>query len=84
MIKLDKKTLDEFIRITNKYISTGDTDILDKKYAIQKKLLQNIRFPKTNVYNLIYELCVMKLSYKKIYEVLNVLGFEVIENGNLG
>lgn len=77
MIKLDKKTLDEFIRITNKYISTGDTDILDKRYTIQNKLLENVIYPKSNVKDVIYELCVMKLSYKKIYEVLNVLGFEV-------
>lgn len=77
MIKLDKKTLDDLIRVTNKYISTGDTDILDKMYAIQKKLLGNVIYPKSNVKDVIYELCVMKLSYKKIYEVLNVLGFEV-------
>lgn len=79
MIKLDKKTLDEFIKITNKYIGTGDTDFLEKEYVIQKKLLDNVKFTKANIRNVIYELCVMKLSYKKIYEVLNVLGFEVIE-----
>ena len=80
MIKLDKKTLDEFIRITRKYISTGDTDILDKRRAIKNKLLNGISFPKNNVDDAIYELCVMKVSYSKIYEVLNILGFEVIEN----
>ena len=56
MIKLDKKTLDEFIRITNKYISTGDTDFLEKKYVIQKKLLDNVKFPKANIRDVIYEL----------------------------
>ena len=81
MIKLDKKTLDECIRITNKYISTGDTDFLEKKYVIQKKLLDNVKFPKANIRDVIYELCVMKTPYSKIYEVLNVLGFEVITDG---
>lgn len=73
-IVVKKTTLDELIRIIKKYQKTGDTDILPKKFDLVKEAFGD----KWCSYgDLIYSLCALKCTYKKIYEVLSAIGIEV-------
>lgn len=75
-----KVILDKLIRIIKKYQKTGDTDILSKKFDLAKEAFGD----RWCTYgDLIYSLCALKCTYKKIYEVLGVIGVEVKEDGNL-
>jgi len=78
-MKLNKKALDEYIRITRKYYRTGDADILAHKGEIQESL--NIYFGyHDSLSNIIDAMCHQrgrKFTNKEIYDVVTLLGYEI-------
>ncbi len=83
MKKLDKKLVDELIRITRKYYSpNGDTDLLPAMGDAKDKLKEkcNINW---HVRVLIEDLAKnsqhLNRSYQVIYDTLKLWGYEVVE-----
>ena len=81
-MKLDKKLVDELIRITKKYYRTGDTDLL----VARSKAEENLGYRKGHwvSIDLISNLAMFtqrsgKGTYEDIYKALAIFGIEVEE-----
>jgi hypothetical protein len=79
-MKIYKKLADEFIRITRKYFSTGDTDFLGKRNEVKAKLEKNVSW---RVINLLDDLAKnsqhLNRSYQVIYDTMKLWGYEIEE-----
>lgn len=80
-MKLDKILVDEIIRLTKKYYSTGDTDYLPKLREVSNKLEEKVTW---QVVDLIGDLAQYvqtsgKGTYDDIYKALAVFGIIVEE-----
>ena len=77
-MKLDKKLVDELIRITKKYFRTNDTDILPKLIKVENKLKQS-GGTTSGVVELIGDLAMFTQhsgvgTYEDIYKALAIFG----------
>ncbi len=81
-IKIDKKQLDEIIRLYRKWDETKDKDILDLFFKRAEKLPKLKTYYPNNAYNYLIVSCLeMKsnCSNETIYKVFEILGFELIK-----
>ena len=84
MIRLDKKLVDDLIRLTMKYYKTGDTDYLPSRNGIRKVLEESVSW---RVVYLIEDLAKYtrtsgKETYDDIYKALAVFGI-IVEDKEL-
>lgn len=79
MSRLDKKLVDEVIRLTKKYYETSDDDALSALSQAEKKLKENVTWQ--GVYLLSSVAKYTQISgngtYDDIYKALAVFGIEV-------
>lgn len=81
-IKLNKKDLDEAIRLERKYWQTGDIDLLP---ALDEDMSAAIYNEETHLYGLksIVDGIAVSCPYAKnetFYKVLEILGYEIIDD----
>lgn len=82
-MKLDKRLVDEAIRLTKKYYSTGDVDYLPKLRDVGKEIEEKVAW---QVVDLIEDLAkyvqtIGKGTYEDIYKALAVFGI-IVESEN--
>lgn len=80
-MKLDKRLVDEVIRLTKKYYQTGDVDILPAIHNVKESLEKNCKASLRVVW-LIRDLAkfsayTRKVTYKDIYKALEIFGVMV-------
>jgi len=77
-MKLDKKKVDEVIRITKKYYKTGDVDLLDISFNIKKELVDVSNWNTTDLVADLSKFTQNKHgTYQQIYAALAVFGIEI-------
>ena len=81
MIRLDKKLVEEVIRLTKKYYKTGNTDYLDERYEIKKVLKENTTWQTVDLLDNLakYTQVSGKGTYDDIYRALEIFGIIVKE-----
>jgi hypothetical protein len=84
MKKIDKKLVDELIRVVLKYyLSRGERDTLIEYFDFQKKLKEAFYF-ESRLLGLIEELAKYTLWFNKphqlIYDTLKLWGYKVVDN----
>ncbi len=87
MKKIDKKVLDELIRVSRKYWKTGDTDLLPKKIDLSYQLstqvfgMNNHGFAFSDFVNAIVQTTGLKHSAtnQDVYNAFAAIGYEVAE-----
>ena len=87
ILKIDKKNLDNVIRLEKKYWKTGDTDYLDAQKKYLDYIEDEIKRQTKIAHHYFWGICELlsffarfNFTYQKIYDFLKIVGYEVINN----
>lgn len=81
-MKLNKKDVDEFIRVVRKYYASSDTDTLPKLGEVRDKFRKDyhLNYVKADIVESLARLSqINDRSYQVVYDCLKVFGFEIVE-----
>ena len=84
MKTIDKKLVDELIRIMKKYWETGDTGLLHERHPVKDELKEILDEENADcivdaIDDLTRIMYFKGVTYDTVYEIINLLGYEFAE-----
>ena len=79
MKKIPKSLIDKFIRVSKKFWKTGDEDIIDRIINTARDIELRTNKDWLIWKDLLNSLCRLNVSSNCIYEILDTIGFEVVD-----
>ena len=82
-IKVNSKTFNELLRVSRKYWSTGDTDILDKKINLSNELEKQTKAPNTIFIEIVNVMARLDIDTETCGKILALLNIELVNDEQL-